>query len=713
MNPATAASPTRRGEDQNGGSGFRFGFDIGGTFTDFVLVDTATGEIRTYKTLTTPKEPARAVIEGWRALVDDPAVGADAVEMAVHGTTLITNALIEREGGITGLITTRGFRDVLEMRKEMRYDIYDLLITLPDPLVPRPLRLEVGERVDGRGNVLSPLDTTELEGVAEAFTRAGVQAVAVCFLHSYRNAAHELAAGAWLRENLPGVAVSLSCEVAPEIREFERMSTTVSNAYVQPIADDYLFAIGEQLKEEGFGRNLYLMLSSGGITTLETARRFPIRLVESGPAAGVLAAVFYGEMVGERDLVSFDMGGTTAKMCLIKNGHPEMASTFEIARVHRFKRGSGLPVQVRSIELIEIGAGGGSIARIDELGLLKVGPTSAGADPGPACYGLGGTAPTVTDADLVLGYLNPQNFLGGRMGLSLEAAERAIRVAIAEPMGISVVEAAWGIHQVVNENMTAATRIHVAERGADIRRMRMIAFGGAGPVHADAIARALKMRGTIIPSSAGVTSALGFLTAPTSFELARSVVGPLSSERFRELDAVWSELEAEGRALLAGAGVAAEDMTFIRQGDIRHAGQGHEIVLELPFPRLEGVDLDTEIRLRFYDQYESVFGHAHRHLSLEIVTCRLTATGPRPTLALEPEQAEPAPLETALIGVRPAYFPESGGFVDTPAYERSRLGAGSTLVGPAILEEKDSTAVVGPGASITVDRFLNLVVTFE
>jgi N-methylhydantoinase A len=407
------------------------------------------------------------------------------------------------------------------------------------------------------------------------------------------------------------------------------------------------------------------------------------------------------------------MGGTTAKMCLIQDGRPSMASTFEIARVHRFKRGSGLPVQVRSVELIEIGAGGGSIARVDELGLLKVGPASAGADPGPACYGLGGTLPTVTDADLVLGYLNPDNFLGGRMKLSREAAEQAIAGTIAEPMGLSVLEAAYGIHQVVNENMTAATRIHVAERGADIRRMRMIAFGGAGPVHADAIARALKMRGYLIPAGAGVTSALGFLTAPASFELARSVVGPLTAERLGELDAVFVELEAEGRALLAEAGIPDADMTFVRQGDLRHAGQGHEIVLELPFASLPGVDLDADVRPLFYEAYERVFGHAHRHLSLEIVTCRVTATGPVPELALEPAAEEAGSLEDALREVRPAYFRALGGYVDTPAYERAELTAGMTFAGPAIIEEKDSTAVIGPGTSVAVDAFLNLVVSFD
>jgi N-methylhydantoinase A len=692
---------------------FRFGFDIGGTFTDFVLIDGASGTIRTYKTLTTPRDPARAVIEGWRALVDVDEVGADAIELAVHGTTLITNALIERAGAVTGLVTTKGFRDVLEMRKEMRYDIYDLLITLPDPLVPRPLRLEVDERVTATADVLRPLDPDELDAIAKTFREAGVEAVAVVFLHSYRNATHEQLAGQWLRENLPDVAVSLSSEVAPEIREYERTSTTVTNAYVQPLAGSYLRALGDQLRREGFERNLYLMLSSGGITTLETAVRFPIRLLESGPAAGVLAAAFYGQLVGDRDLVSFDMGGTTAKMCLIKDGQPEMANTFEIARVHRFKRGSGLPVQVRSIELIEIGAGGGSIARVDDLGLLKVGPSSAGADPGPACYGLGGTEPTVTDADLVLGYLNPDNFLGGRMPLSVDAAAEAIGRVVAEPMGLTVLEAAWGIHQVVNENMTAATRIHVAERGADVRRMRMIAFGGAGPVHSDAIARALKMRGTIIPSGAGVTSALGFLTAPISFELARSVVGPLDENRLDELDEVYSQLEQEGRALLAGAGVAGDEMRFVRQADLRHMGQGHDIVLELPFPRLRGVDLETELEPLFYARYESVFGHAHRHLALEIVTCRLTASGPLPALTLEPERGAAAPSADAVREVRRVYFHDAGGFVETTAYERASLAPGATFRGPAVIEEKDSTAVVAPGATVVVDPYLNLVVTFD
>ena len=710
---AAQTAPAAVGTDGSARARYRFGFDIGGTFTDFVLIDVDSGVTTTYKTLTTPHEPARAVLDGWRYLLDELGLDGGAVEMAVHGTTLITNALIEREGGATGLVTTRGFRDVLEMRKEMRYDIYDLLITLPDPLVPRPLRLEVDERVNGRGQVVTPIDLSQLEQAKEAFGQAGVEAVAVCFLHSFSNSSHEQQAGAWFREHMPDVSVSLSCEVASEIREYERTSTTVGNAYVQPITRRYLEQLGSQLAEAGFERNLYLMLSNGGITTLDTARRFPIRLVESGPAAGVLAAVFYGALICERDLVSFDMGGTTAKMCLIKDGRPAMASSFEIARVHRFKRGSGLPVQVRSIELIEIGAGGGSIARVDDLGLLKVGPMSAGADPGPACYGLGGSAPTVTDADVILGYLNPKNFLGGRMELDVGAAEEAIRGAVAEPMRIDVVDAARGIHQVVNENMIAATRIHVAERGADVRRMFLMAFGGAGPVHAYAIAHVLKMRGYIVPASAGVTSALGFLTAPLSFELARSFVGPFTRGRLVELDALYAALESEGRELLRGAGLEDDEMRFVKQADLRHAGQGHEIVLELPFDRLADTDLDTEIRPLFYSAYEAVYGHAHRHLQLEVVTCRLTATGPRPTISIKREHAAAADPTVAQSGLRKVYFAELGGFVDVPTYDRGRLHPAAVVTGPAIVEEKDSTAVIGPGATATVDSVLNLVVTFE
>ncbi len=706
--PGSDQRAARAGQNRR----YRLGFDIGGTFTDFVLIDDETGRISSYKTLTTPHEPAAAVMEGVSALLEQVGAQGRAIETAIHGTTLITNALIERKGARTAFVTTRGFRDVLEIAKEMRYDIYDLLLVLPQPLVARPLRLEVDERLNGRGEVVTPLSVADLEAIKPLLEAEGVEAVAICLLHSYRNPAHEQLIRAWLHEHLPQVSVALSCEVAPEIREYERMSTTVANAYVQPLTERYLSQLEQQLRATGFERRLYLMLSSGGISTVDTAIRFPVRLLESGPAAGVLAATFYGEVVDEPSLVSFDMGGTTAKMCLIKDGRPTMTSTFEVARVHRFKRGSGLPVRIPAIELIEIGAGGGSIARINELGLLKVGPDSAGADPGPACYGFGGQRPTVTDANLLLGYLNPDYFLGGRMQLDLAAAERAIAADLAGPLGVDPIVAAHGVHQVVNESMIAATRIHVAERGADPRRLKLMAFGGAGPIHAHQIARALKMRGYLIPASAGVTSALGFLTAPASFDFARSFVARLTTDLLPELDAIYAELEAQGRAMLREAGVAEDEMRFLRQADLRHVGQGHEIPLPLPFARLAEVDLDTELRPYFYDFYAGIYGHAHRHLALELITCRLTATGPRPRVRLREAPADSRPATVAIKAERRAYFAELGGFVQAPVYDRARLAAGMSFMGPAIVEEQDSTAVIGPGALVSIDQHANLLATF-
>jgi N-methylhydantoinase A len=691
---------------------YRLGFDIGGTFTDFVLIDDSSGAITSYKTLTTPHDPAAAVMEGVRGLLAQVEASAHTITTAIHGTTLITNALIERKGAKTAFITTRGFRDVLEIAKEMRYDIYDLLLVLPQPLVARPLRLEVDERLNGRGEVVIPLDSAGLDAIKATIERESVESVAVCLLHSYRNPSHEQQIREWLCAQLPGVSVSLSSEVAPEIREYERMSTTVANAYVQPLTERYLSQLEQQLRALGFERRLYLMLSSGGTGTVDTATRFPVRLLESGPAAGVLAAIFYGEVVGEPSLVSFDMGGTTAKMCLIKGGRPTMTSTFEVARVHRFKRGSGLPVRIPAIELIEIGAGGGSIARLDDLGLLKVGPHSAGADPGPACYGFGGQLPTVTDANLLLGYLNPDYFLGGRMRLDVDAAAQAIARDIAGPLGVDPIVAANGVHQVVNESMIAATRIHVAERGADPRRLMLMAFGGAGPIHAHQIARALKMRGYIVPSSAGVTSAMGFLTAPASFDFARSFVAKLTPDLLPTLDAIYDELMAEGRAMLREAGVDEADMQFLCQADLRHTGQGHEISLPLPFPRLADIDLDATLRPYFYDFYAGIYGHAHRHLALELITCRLTATGPRPRVRLRETSAGSQLADGAQKGSRQAYFAELGGFTQVPVYDRELLTAGMHFTGPAIVEEKDSTAVIGPGAEVVIDQFSNLCATF-
>jgi N-methylhydantoinase A len=691
---------------------YRFGFDIGGTFTDFVLLDTQQGTIASYKTLTTPEHPAKAVIEGWETLLERAEATSEDVETAIHGTTLITNALIERKGAKTALVTTKGFRDILELAREMRYDIYDLLLVLPEPLVPRPLRLEVDERITAKGEVISPLNPADLEALKPILNEQNVQAVAVCYLHAFTNSDHEHQTGTWFKEHLADLSVSLSSEVAPEIREYERMSTTVCNAYVQPLTERYLEDLQADLRKTGFQHGVYLMLSSGGISSLEQASRFPVRLVESGPAAGALVAAYYGQLVGEDNVVSFDMGGTTAKMCLIKDGQPTVTDTFEIARVHRFKRGSGLPIRVPTIELIEIGAGGGSIARVDELGLLKVGPESAGASPGPACYGLGGDQPTVTDADLLLGYLNPDFFLGGRMSLDVAAAEQAVRNVLAEPLGLSVTDAAHGIYRVVNEAMISATRVHIAERGADPRRLQLTAFGGAGPMHAHAIASALNMKGYVLPASAGVASALGFLTAPIAFEFARTYISKLDASTLQDLDEVYSALEAEGRQTLAAAGVAEADMSFTRQADLRHVGQGHEILVELPYDKLAEVDLDNDLRLHFYSAYEAIYGHAHPHLGLELTTCRLTASGPKPELHLYQVEASSADPSVAIKGSRQAYFAEVGGFVDTPLYERSKLSPSMTFKGPVIVEDIDSTSVIGPNTTVQIDSYANLIVTF-
>ncbi|MCZ7567122.1 MAG: hydantoinase/oxoprolinase family protein [Ardenticatenaceae bacterium] len=690
---------------------YRFGFDIGGTFTDFVLIDRATGQVETYKTLTTPANPSRAVQEGWQVLLERAGADGEVIETAIHATTLITNALIERKGARAALVTTEGFKDTLDTQREMRYDIYDLHSPPVEPLIPRTRRFEVKERLDSFGDVVEPLNDESLRQAIERLRAAGVEAVAVCFLHSYKNPTHEQQAGEWLARALPDSYVTLSSDVAPEIREYERMSTAVANAYVQPLAARYVARMEKELVEGGFKHRLYLMLSSGGITTTETAARLPVRMVESGPAAGALAAVFYGDQLGERDLVAFDMGGTTAKMCLVKDGQPAMAHTFEIARVHRFKRGSGLPVRIPAIELIEIGAGGGSIAWVDQMGLLKVGPESAGADPGPACYALGGTRPTVTDGNLLLGYLNPDYFLGGRMRLDTAAAETAV-ATVAQALNLGISQAAWGIHQIVNENMISATRVHVAERGEDPRRLTLLAFGGAGPVHAYSIARALKMKGYICPAGAGVTSALGLLTAPAAFDFAQTYVARLTPERLKALDEVFEALEAEGRARLVEAGVPEDQVRFERSADMRHRGQGHEIVVDLRWKSLADVDLDRQLRPHFYARYETLYGHAHKHLDLEIMTCRLRATGPRPAVDLPKARSEDEGAETALKGHRRAYLPDVRDFVEMPVYDRERLPGGARVVGPAIVEEKDSTALIGGHAVARVDDYLNLVVTF-
>jgi N-methylhydantoinase A len=686
---------------------FRAGVDIGGTFTDLILVDDTTGELTVGKVLTTPSDPARAVADVLKDALQRADAAPPDVQHVIHGTTLVTNAVIERKGARTALLTTRGFRDAYEIAREHRYDLYDLFLEMPTPLVPRHLRLEVDERIYADGTVARQPDAEDVAKLVAELRDKDIQAIAVCLVHSYANPAHERLVGDIIREIAPDLRVSLSSDVVPEIREYERTSTTVVNVYVQALVEDYLAELVRRLRELQIGGELLLMLSSGGISTVETASRFPLRLLESGPAGGALASAHFGRLANVTDLLAFDMGGTTAKLCVIEDGRPITSTEFEVDRKYRFKAGSGLPVKIPVVELIEIGAGGGSIARVDSLGLLKVGPDSSGADPGPACYGRGGIEPTVTDADLLLGYLDPGFFLGGRLQLDRAAAERAISTKIAAPLRMSAVRAAWGIHQLVNEGMAGAARVHAIERGKDPRTLPLFAFGGAGPGHGFGVARVLHSPRLIVPFGAGVTSAFGFLTAPLAFDFVRSFVAQLDAADWDHINAIVDQMTAQGEEILARSGVGAGDRQMTRQADVRYAGQGHEIRIDLPQGRLGPASLGA-IRTNFETVYRSLFGRTGPEVPLEAVSWRVIASGPAPRVSASPPPAVKA--ADARKGQRLAYFPEWEEHRSVDVYDRYLLAPGTALDGPAIIEERESTTVVGPGARIDVDTARNLVV---
>ena len=676
---------------------YRIGFDIGGTFTDFILLDSERQQIRLHKCLTTPADPSVGALEGLAQIVGDAGLGLPDVGEIVHGTTLVTNALIERRGAKLGLITTAGFRDILEMGTEQRYDIYDLFLQYPEPLVPRRHRLDVPERMDRDGNALVPLDLDAVRTAAQSLAADGIEAIGICFLHAYRNPAHERAAGEAVRAMLPGIAVSLSSDVVSELWEYQRLVTTCANAFVQPLMDRYLRRLERELWQRGFRGALRLMHSAGGLVSPETARALPIRLLESGPAGGGLATAFFGQIAGQADVISFDMGGTTAKACLIEDGRAATAAEMEAARVHRFKKGSGLPIKAPVIDMIEIGAGGGSIASIDEVGLLRVGPHSAGADPGPACYGRGGTQPTVTDANLLLGYYDPGFFLGGRMALDRAAAVRALET-VGGPLGLPAVEAASGIHRVVTESMAAAARIHIVEKGRDPRRYAMVGFGGAGPAHACGVARILGVREVLVPPASGAASALGFLAAPLSFEQVRSHPVRLGPGAADPLQAVLTELEEETRARLLAAGVAADHVVTERSADMRLLGQLHEIRVALPGGALTEAAMPALISA-FETAYAARYTSVYAGVGIQLVSLRVMCRGPLPGLSLA--QAEAAAAGEARKGGRPAWF--GTGFVETPVFDRYRLAAGTVIDGPAIIEEREATTIIPPGDTLTVD----------
>ena len=683
----------------------RLGADIGGTFTDIVLVDDSSGLFRLGKVLTTPAQPDDGVINGIKQVINGDAAS---VSHVVHGTTLLTNALIERKGALTALITTRGFRDAIEIAREHRYDMYDLRLRRPVPIARRRHRFEISERILSDGTIRQVPDVAEIERVAEEIERIGIEAVAISLINSYVCPDHERIVARILKQKLPGLAVTLSSEIAPEIREFERSTTALCNVYVKTIAEKYLTRLERRTRDELSEKSgLYVMQSNGGLLTADQAIEAPIRLVESGPAAGALAAAHYAKSLGLSDILSFDMGGTTAKACLIVDGEPLLAPEFEVDRQYQFKKGSGLPVKVPVIEMIEIGTGGGSIAEIDALGRLKVGPHSAGSVPGPACYGAGGTNPTVTDADLLLGYLNPEFFLGGDMELDRGAAERAIVAQVGEAMDLDVIAAAWGIHQLANEAMASAARIHAIERGRTIAQFPMFAFGGAGPVHAYGVARVLKLPKIIYPFGAGVMSAVGFLTAPLAFDFVRS-----SPARFEHLD--WaavnltlSEMEEEGGSRLAKS-LGADQVTLRRWADMRYRKQGFDIRVPIPGGTLGPANI-AQITAAFERVYSELYGHTVPNTPIDVMSWRVVVAGPKPELRLPVNDTKSA---DARKGSRKIYVPDAG-LIDVPVYDRYRLSAGTRLQGPAIIEERESTVVVNGPGEISIDQNRNLIVDLE
>lgn len=688
---------------------WRLAVDIGGTFTDVVLLDAETGEVVVDKTLSTPTRPLNGVRTGVSQLLEKADVRpSDITAPIVHATTLITNALIEGKTGKAALVTTKGFGDTLLIRSEHRYDMYDLQIEFPAPPIPRDMTFELDDRTMVDGFVRSEPSAEEIDELARQLEASGAEAVGVSFLHAYANGANERAVADALQARL-GIPVCTSHEVAPQIREYPRMVTTACNAATMPIIGPYLDELQRWLRDEGFGGSVLMMLSNGGVISAEDAKQVPIRLVESGPAAGALAGAWYARRMGEDRLLCFDMGGTTAKSCLIEGFEPELTNQFEVARVYRHKKGSGFPVTVPSVDLVEIGAGGGSLARVDDLGLLKVGPDSAGADPGPASYGRGGQHPATTDADLLLGFLDPEFFLGGDMPLDLTAAED-VMAKVASAIASSTADTAAGVHAVVNQNMGAAARMHAIERGLDLRGVPLIAFGGAGPVHACGVAELLEAERVIFPVNASVLSAFGTLVSPVRIDLARSMLASIDESVEPERDRLLEDMRSEGRRVLAAAGVDTSAVEFRYGLDARYRGQGNEVTLWVGEGEQWPVSTDETLE-RFAIEYERVYGLRIPDVPVEVVTWRVAAWSPAPQL----EVAELPPVDGEVVphAFRSARFSRGEEPVDVPVYRRESLGVGTTIAGPTIVEERETTAVVRPGWTITVAADGSLIATRE
>ncbi|MBC6443221.1 MAG: hydantoinase/oxoprolinase family protein [Rhodobacteraceae bacterium] len=666
----------------------RLGVDIGGTFTDVVLE--TPDSLTSKKILTTCAAPEDAIIEGMHNVCSKAGISVSAITRIIHGTTLATNALIERCGAKTALITTEGFRDVIEMRTESRFEQYDLNLTLPEPLLPRNRRYTIRERVGARGDVLRPIDRAEVEALADRLLAAGYESVAVGFLHAYANDAHERLVAEVLSEKMPDTMVSLSSEISPQMREYERFNTTITNAYIKPLMTSYLSRLRDRLAAEGADCPIFLMHSGGGVMSIENATEFPVRLVESGPAGGAIFAADIAARHGIGKSLSFDMGGTTAKICLIRNQVPETARVFEVARTYRFKKGSGMPISIPAINMVEIGAGGGSLAHVDAMNQIRVGPESAGSDPGPACYGRGGQKPAVTDADLVLGKIDPKNFAGGAILLHADKSARALNLVVGEKLDMDIAEAAWGLAEVVDENMANAARVHAVENGEDLSEYTMIAFGGAAPLHAARLCEKLGVSRCLVPAGAGVGSAIGFLLAPFSFEANRSVFMRMSAFDPVEVKRLFVDMEAEAASFVHSCDAAAEIFKDYKVY-MRYAGQGWEIPVGLTATQAENPDAETFQRL-FEKDYVKLFGRAVAGMEAEIVVWSVSVYTPtRKPCTVSTATTCAAPPVT---GLRDLFDPGISRRVDASIIDRSAFRPGLTAPGPAVVTEDETTIIV-------------------
>jgi N-methylhydantoinase A len=683
----------------------RIAIDVGGTFTDVALE--FLGDQVTSKVLTTPDSPELGVLSGIEKAVSEAGVKPGEIDLLIHGTTLATNALIERKGAKTALITTEGLRDSVEMALENRFEQYDINIDRPEPLVPRYLRWPVTERLNVAGEVLIPLDDASVYALLPLLEEHKVEAVAIGLIHSYANPDHERQVAAIIAAARPNLSITLSSEVCPEIREYERQSTASANAYVQPKMSRYLTQLDTDLRARGFICPFLLMTSGGGLTTLETAIRFPIRLVESGPAGGAILATEIARECGIDNVVSFDMGGTTAKICLIDNHAPQMTRTFEVARVYRNLKGSGLPVRIPAIEMVEIGAGGGSIAAVDGMNRITVGPQSAGAMPGPACYDQGGTQPTVTDADVVLGRIDPISFAGGSVDLAPDKAGAALENAVGGPLGLSGSLAAFGVSEIVGENMANAARVHAIEWGKEVSARSMIAFGGAAPLHATRLAEKLNIDTVIIPAGAGVGSAIGFLRAPISYEVVRSRYMNLAAFDADTVNTLIDEMSAEARAIVI-SGAGPDGLFEERLAYMRYHGQGHEIVVPLPVRPLRNSDA-TILHEAFETEYRRLYGRSVPGQQPEILSWTLSVTGQKPTVAhLQVTAAGGKPQTT---GRRQLFDPRSSDYVEATVYRRVDIAPGTIIPGPAVIAEDQTTTIVSTGFSASVNPLGHLVLS--